>query len=204
MKTQRQFLCVAWLAVCALLLSACRGPTPVAQAVWPRSPPTRAHRIRRFPPPQPSPPLQPRPDTPAPPASVTPTRTDSLAPPATVTPTPTETPEPTLTPEAPAAPAIAGLSLKPDGKGGMLYVAEKGNPYGVAVGEVVGRVSSVQVLGEPVWDGFAKKYNRGVCPSPSRRDHGAKGAGGADEASQHAGGDKKRQLENRPAISTRT
>ena len=44
-------------------------------------------------------------------------------------------------------PVIAGLSLKPDGKGGMLYVAEKGNLYGVTVGEVVGRVSSVQVKG---------------------------------------------------------
>ncbi|MFZ1594290.1 MAG: hypothetical protein WAW26_00410 [Anaerolineae bacterium] len=34
MKTQRQFLCAAWLTVCALLLlSACRGPTPIAGRV---------------------------------------------------------------------------------------------------------------------------------------------------------------------------
>ena len=34
MKTQRQFPCAAWLAACALfLLSACRGPTPIAGRV---------------------------------------------------------------------------------------------------------------------------------------------------------------------------
>ena len=34
MKTQRQLLSAAWLAVCALLLlSACRGPTPMASRV---------------------------------------------------------------------------------------------------------------------------------------------------------------------------
>ncbi|MBK6432809.1 hypothetical protein [Candidatus Amarolinea dominans] len=139
MKTRRQFLCVAWLAVCALLLlSACRGPTPIAGRVAEITATRGASNT----------PL-PAPDTATPTATPTRPAIDTATPTDTNTPIvdPTETSTPTPTAEMVMGPAIAGLSLKPDGKGGMQYVAEKGNPYGVAVGEVVGRPTSIQVKG---------------------------------------------------------
>ncbi len=170
MKTQRQFLSVAWLAACALLLlSACRGPAPIAgrateitaagvtsntplPASTPlpsRAAPTRAVVTEQTPTPTvlvpPTRQSTPRSaDATATPAASVTNTPDTPTPSATDTPVPDETPTPSPTPEI-TAPVIAGLSLKPDGKGGMQYVAEKGNPYGVAVGEVVGRASSVQV-----------------------------------------------------------
>ena len=176
MKTRRQFLYAAWLAACALLLlSACRGPTPIAGRVTeitatggasntplPAYTPTASHTPTAE---STAPPTRPATDTATP--TDTNTQTTAPTPPessATATQEPDETPVPSPTPEI-TAPVIAGLSLKPDGKGGMLYVTEKDNPYGVAVGEVVGRVSSVQVLGEPRWDGQQKKTIREFAPA---------------------------------------
>ena len=170
MKTRRQFLCVAWLAVCALLLlSACRGPTPIASrvddtatpAARPETPTSPATSTLAPPTPDtPTPtgtPFPPSETPPPPPKTLTPPSTDTVTP----IPLPTETSTPTPTPEI-TAPVIEGLKLV-DGK----YVAEKGNPYGVAVGEVVGRVSSVQVLGAPRWDGQQKKTIREFAPAPA-------------------------------------
>ncbi|MBK7204227.1 MAG: hypothetical protein IPH87_27560, partial [Anaerolineae bacterium] len=115
MKTQRQFLCVAWLAVCALLLlSACRGPTPIAGRVAEITATRGASNT----------PL-PAPDTATPTATPTRPAIDTATPTDTNTPIvdPTETSTPTPTAEMVTGPAIAGLSLKPDGKGGMQYVA---------------------------------------------------------------------------------
>ena len=214
MKTQRQFLCAAWLTVCALfLLSACRGPTPIAGRVaeitatrgasntpLPATPtasytPTAESTATPKPAdtaiptdtstPSPSWAVVPtravvtEQQTPTPKVFVSPTQslrrvgtatatpvppntpTDTPNPPATATQEPDETPTPIPTPEI-TAPVIEGLKLV-DGK----YVAEKGNPYGVAVGEVVGRVSSVQVLGAPRWDGQQKKTIREFAPAPA-------------------------------------
>jgi len=156
MKVHRHLLRAAWLAVCVLLLlSACGGPTPIAgrltETVTPASPTTGVPSTK---PPEstgsptadvsPSPaatatdaPLTPPPETPPPPATPTGTPTPS----ATDTPVPDETPTPTPTAEV-TAPVIEGLKLV-DGT----YVAEKGNPYGVKAGEVVGHPTSVQVKG---------------------------------------------------------
>ena len=149
MKMQRHLLCVAPLAVCALLLlSACGGPTPIAGRVTETAMPT----VRPDTPASPTigvPSTKPPESTGSPTADVSPspaaTATDAPLTPPPDTPTPTETPTEaptaTPTPEALTAPNIEGLSLKPDGKGGMQYVAEK-NPYGVSVGEVVGSVGT--------------------------------------------------------------
>ena len=145
MKTQRQFLSAAWLAACALLLlSACRGPTPIVGRV---AETTATRGASNTPlPATPTASHNPTPEstaTPTRPATDTPTPTDTNTP--TVEPTEISTPTPTA--EMVTGPVIAGLSLKPDGQGGRQYVAEKDNPYGVAVDEVVGRPTSIQVKG---------------------------------------------------------
>ena len=145
MKTRRQFLCAAWLAACALfLLSACRGPTPIAGRVAETTATGGASNT-----PLPATPTASYTPTAESTATSTPKPADTPTPADTNTPTvePTETSTPTPTAEMVTGPVIAGLSLKPDGKGGMQYVAEKGNPYGVAVDEVVGRPTSIQVKG---------------------------------------------------------
>ncbi|GEM_PF-5450450 len=174
MKMQRHLLYIAWLAVCMLLvLSACGGPTPsagrAAETVTPAvrsdtpaspttvvpsteppestgsptagvspNPAATATEAIPTPPPTPTGTLPPPSETPPPPA--TPTPPAKTAEPTDAA-TPTEAPTATSTPEALAAPVIEGLKLV-DGK----YVAEKGNPYGVKVGEEVGNVRSVLVL----------------------------------------------------------
>ncbi|MBK7200959.1 hypothetical protein [Candidatus Amarolinea dominans] len=124
MKTQRQFLCAAWLTVCALLLlSACRGPTPIAGRVTeitatrvasntplPATPtasytPTAESTATSTPKPA---------DTATPTDTNTPARTPTTAPippesSATATQEPDETPTPIPTPEI-TAPVIDGLS----------------------------------------------------------------------------------------------
>ena len=121
MKMQRHLLCVAPLAVCALLLlSACGGPTPIAGRVTETAMPT----VRPDTPASPTigvPSTKPPESTGSPTADVSPspaaTATDAplTPPPDTPTPTetPTETPTVTPTPEALTADTPAPDDAKP-------------------------------------------------------------------------------------------
>lgn len=141
MTTRRHFLCAAWLAVCALfLLSACRGPTSIAD----RATETVAAVVRPDAPTPPTDTPTPLPtETPPPPADTplfpidTATLTSSPNnPTGASTPPPADTPapddvKPARPTEKPAAlnikpPEISGYLLQPGSDGGWVYKDKSG------------------------------------------------------------------------------